>query len=686
MRFLEEYGVYTFSNEILKEKLSKKILDDIENSISKNKPLSDKSVYLILDVIKNWALENNARCFSHWFSPFEILETEKQVSFFDMKQNTPSKLSANQLIKGEVDASSFCSGGLRTTYSARGYLIWDNTANVFIKNNCLYLPALFYSKNGEALDDKIPLIRSMNVLNEISVKLLHLLGLKNIKKVIPFVGIEQEFFLVDNDLYNKRLDLKLNGRTLLGSNEIVKQKYKHHYLSIMNEKVNLFMKDLDEELWKFKMPIKLKHNEGALNQHEVVCFHYPSNIALDNNNLLMKILQETAKKHNLSCLLHEKPFKGLTGSGKHNNWSLIADNDLNLFEFKEENSLVFLSLVACLIKGVDEFDGLIIASVSSLGNDFRLGGNEAPSSIISISLGENLSNYINSIIEDKPLCEFNRTFKAEEIINLNVNIDRCDRNRTAFIAFTGNKFEIRGAGSSKSIALLNTMLNTILSYEMKEMIKLIEEGNKPLDIIKMFLKNHQRRIFEGDCYSNEWEKEAKRRKLSFYKDSLNAFKSFKQLDQIKPLIELGVYSNVELDSRFNVLLECYSRTIQNEALTILNMVKTQIYPISVSYVQDIITSLNNLKKYDVNYSHLQDELVILNSLTQKMYISMNELDNLIQTVEGYKGKIFIKAKKWKREVLEKMNELRLIVDQFEEKIDKKKWPIPTYSDLLFDNN
>ena len=686
MRFLEEYGVYTFSNEILKEKLSKKILDDIENSISKNKPLSDKSVYLILDVIKNWALENNARCFSHWFSPFEILETEKQVSFFDMKQNAPSKLSANQLIKGEVDASSFCSGGLRTTYSARGYLIWDNTANVFIKNNCLYLPALFYSKNGEALDDKIPLIRSMNVLNEISVKLLHLLGLKNIKKVIPFVGIEQEFFLVDNDLYNKRLDLKLNGRTLLGSNEIVKQKYKHHYLSIMNGKVNLFMKDLDEELWKFKMPIKLKHNEGALNQHEVVCFHYPSNIALDNNNLLMKILQETAKKHNLSCLLHEKPFKGLTGSGKHNNWSLIADNDLNLFEFKEENSLVFLSLVACLIKGVDEFDGLIIASVSSLGNDFRLGGNEAPSSIISISLGENLSNYINSIIEDKPLCEFNRTFKAEEIINLNVDIDRCDRNRTAFIAFTGNKFEIRGAGSSKSIALLNTMLNTILSYEMKEMIKLIEEGNKPLDIIKMFLKNHQRRIFEGDCYSNEWEKEAKRRKLSFYKDSLNAFKSFKQLDQIKPLIELGVYSNVELDSRFNVLLECYSRTIQNEALTILNMVKTQIYPISVSYVQDIITSLNNLKKYDVSYSHLQDELVILNSLTQKMYISMNELDNLIQTVEGYKGKIFIKAKKWKREVLEKMNELRLIVDQFEEKIDKKKWPIPTYSDLLFDNN
>ena len=686
MRFLEEYGVYTFSNEILKEKLSKKILDDIENSISKNKPLSDKSVYLILDVIKNWALENNARCFSHWFSPFEILETEKQVSFFDMKQNTPSKLNANQLIKGEVDASSFCSGGLRTTYSARGYLIWDNTANVFIKNNCLYLPALFYSKNGEALDDKIPLIRSMNVLNEISVKLLHLLGLKNIKKVIPFVGIEQEFFLVDNDLYNKRLDLKLNGRTLLGSNEIVKQKYKHHYLSIMNGKVNLFMKDLDEELWKFKMPIKLKHNEGALNQHEVVCFHYPSNIALDNNNLLMQILQETAKKHNLSCLLHEKPFKGLTGSGKHNNWSLIADNDLNLFEFKEENSLVFLSLVACLIKGVDEFDGLIIASVSSLGNDFRLGGNEAPSSIISISLGENLSNYINSIIEDKPICEFNRTFKAEEIINLNVNIDRCDRNRTAFIAFTGNKFEIRGAGSSKSIALLNTMLNTILSYEMKEMIKLIEEGNKPLDIIKMFLKNHQRRIFEGDCYSNEWEKEAKRRKLSFYKDSLNAFKSFKQLDQIKPLIELGVYSNVELDSRFNVLLECYSRTIQNEALTILNMVKTQIYPISVSYVQDIITSLNNLKKYDVNYSHLQDELVILNSLTQKMYISMNELDNLIQTVEGYKGKIFIKAKKWKREVLEKMNELRLIVDQFEEKIDKKKWPIPTYSDLLFDNN
>ena len=686
MRFLEEYGVYTFSNEILKEKLSKKILDDIENSISKNKPLSDKSVYLILDVIKNWALENNARCFSHWFSPFEILETEKQVSFFDMKQNTPSKLNANQLIKGEVDASSFCSGGLRTTYSARGYLIWDNTANVFIKNNCLYLPALFYSKNGEALDDKIPLIRSMNVLNEISVKLLHLLGLKNIKKVIPFVGIEQEFFLVDNDLYNKRLDLKLNGRTLLGSNEIVKQKYKHHYLSIMNEKVNLFMKDLDEELWKFKMPIKLKHNEGALNQHEVVCFHYPSNIALDNNNLLMKILQETAKKHNLSCLLHEKPFKGLTGSGKHNNWSLIADNDLNLFEFKEENSLVFLSLVACLIKGVDEFDGLIIASVSSLGNDFRLGGNEAPSSIISISLGENLSNYINSIIEDKPICEFNRTFKAEEIINLNVTIDRCDRNRTAFIAFTGNKFEIRGAGSSKSIALLNTMLNTILSYEMKEMIKLIEEGKKPLDIIKMFLKNHQRRIFEGDCYSNEWEKEAKRRKLSFYKDSLNAFKSFKQLDQIKPLIELGVYSNVELDSRFNVLLECYSRTIQNEALTILNMVKTQIYPISVSYVQDIITSLNNLKKYDVSYSHLQDELVILNSLTQKMYISMNELDNLIQTVEGYKGKIFIKAKKWKREVLEKMNELRLIVDQFEEKIDKKKWPIPTYSDLLFDNN
>ena len=603
-----------------------------------------------------------------------------------MKQNAPSKLSANQLIKGEVDASSFCSGGLRTTYSARGYLIWDNTANVFIKNNCLYLPALFYSKNGEALDDKIPLIRSMNVLNEISVKLLHLLGLKNIKKVIPFVGIEQEFFLVDNDLYNKRLDLKLNGRTLLGSNEIVKQKYKHHYLSIMNEKVNLFMKDLDEELWKFKMPIKLKHNEGALNQHEVVCFHYPSNIALDNNNLLMQILQETAKKHNLSCLLHEKPFKGLTGSGKHNNWSLIADNDLNLFEFKEENSLVFLSLVACLIKGVDEFDGLIIASVSSLGNDFRLGGNEAPSSIISISLGENLSNYINSIIEDKPLCEFNRTFKAEEIINLNVTIDRCDRNRTAFIAFTGNKFEIRGAGSSKSIALLNTMLNTILSYEMKEMIKFIEEGNKPLDIIKMFLKNHQRRIFEGDCYSNEWEKEAKRRKLSFYKDSLNAFKSFKQLDQVKPLIELGVYSNVELDSRFNVLLECYSRTIQNEALTILNMVKTQIYPISVSYVQDIITSLNNLKKYDVSYSHLQDELVILNSLTQKMYISMNELDNLIQTVEGYKGKIFIKAKKWKREVLEKMNELRLIVDQFEEKIDKKKWPIPTYSDLLFDNN
>jgi len=686
MRFLEEYGVYTFSNKILKEKLSKNILNDIDDSISKNKLLSEKSVYLILEVIKNWALENNARCFSHWFSPFEILEAEKQVSFFDVNQNTPFKLNINQLIKGEVDASSFYSGGLRNTSSARGYLVWDNNANIFIKNNCLYLPAFFYSKNGEALDDKIPLIRSMDVLNKISVKLLHLLGLKNIKKVVPFVGIEQEFFLIEDSLYNKRLDLKLNGRTLLGSNEIVKQKYKNHYLSVMNEKVNQFMKDLDEELWKFKMPIKLKHNEGALNQHEVVCFHYPSNIALDNNNLLMKILQETAKKHNLRCLLHEKPFKGLTGSGKHNNWSLITDNNLNLFEFKEENSVVFLSLVACLIKGVDEFEGLITASVSSLGNDFRLGGDEAPSSIISISLGENLNDYVNSIIEDKTMSEFNRTFKAEEITKLNVNIDRCDRNRTAFIAFTGNKFEIRGAGSSKSIALLNTMLNTILSYEMKEMIKLIEEGNKPLDIIKMFLKNHQKRIFEGDCYSNEWKKEAKRRKLSFHKDSLNAFKSFKQLDQIKPLIELGVYSNVELDSRYNVLLECYSRSIQNEALTILNMVKTQIYPVSVSYVQDIITSLNNLKKYDVSYSHLQDELLVLNSLSQKMYVSMNELEDLIQKVDGYEGKLFVKAKKWKREVSEKMNELRLIVDQFEEKIDKKKWPIPTYTDLLFDNN
>ena len=685
---LTQYGSYTFNDDVMKKRLKKSTYEAFHLSLDNNEPLSKEIAQEIAECMKEWAIELGATHFTHWFTPLNGLTAEKHDAFLELENDKAIlAFSGKSLRKGETDASSFPSGGLRATFEARGYTAWDCTSPAFIKDGSLYIPTLFCSYTGEALDNKTPLLKSCEALNKEAVKLLTLLGIKDIQSVDSFVGAEQEYFLVNEEYYEKRLDLKLTGRTLFGANPPKGQDLDGHYYGYINTKISNFMKELDNELWKFGIPSKTKHNESAPAQHEIACIYRNVNTTTDNINLVMQIIQDIAKKHGLRCLLHEKPFNGVNGSGKHNNWSVVTNTNINLFKPGNDpmSNLPFLATLACIVKGVDEYADLLRMSIASASNDHRLGGNEAPPATISMFLGENISEVVEAIIQGKKVADIKKTrFQTGVSVIPGFTKDNTDRNRTSPFAFTGNKFEFRGVGSSQSIALANTMLNSILAIEMKEMTSLLENGEDIYNIIKRFFTEHKRIIFEGNGYSNEWEEEVIKRGLPNRKNAVDAINCLKDENTIKPLIELGIHTNEEIISRHEVLLDSYSKTIQVEALTTLKMAKNQIFPSCLNYINNLSVTAINLDKNNVDSTFVKDELIEVTNLVKDLKIMINNLEKQIEKVQSTKSTAYELALLWKDNVLLAMNELRKVVDKLETLVDSTYWPMPTYTNLLFD--
>lgn len=686
-RLFDDYGIHIFSDEVMRDRIPNYTYNAFKEMIANGEPLSREVANVIANAMKVWAIEKGATHFTHWFTPLTGLSAEKHDSFLELRDNQPVlEFKGKTLRKGESDASSFPSGGLRATFEARGYTAWDCTSPAFVKDGSLYIPTVFCSYNGEALDKKTPLLKSCDVLSKSVCQLMSAIGVENVKSAKSYVGAEQEYFLVADEYYQKRMDLKLTGRTLFGANAPKGQELEDHYFGSLKRKVAAFMKDLDAELWRYAIPSKTKHNEAAPAQHEVACIYREVNITTDNNHLLMQLMQDIAKKHGLRCLLHEKPFAGVNGSGKHNNWSVVTDTGLNLFNPGKEpiNNLPFLATLACLVKGIDEYADLLRVTIACAGNDHRLGASEAPPAIVSMYLGEDINRVIDSIVNDVELEELIKDrFNTGVSVVADFSRDNTDRNRTSPFALTGNKFEYRAVGSSQSIAGSNTILNAILAHEMNEMVYKINNGKTPLDVIKQFLEEHRRIIFDGDGYSKEWEKEADRRGLPNRKNTVDAIQHLVDDHNVNMLSNLGVYSKNELNSRYEVLLEGYSKTIRVEALTSLKMAKNEIYPTVIQYLNTVASTCNELKNASVNNDFIQKDLVELSQLTSEMRNKILVLENAINTFDNCKVNALDKAKLARDEVVVSMNELRNVVDEIETRVDSKIWPMPTYVDLLF---
>ena len=684
---LEDYGCLTFSDDVMRERIPKSTYKAFHEALDKGEPLPKETATAIANAMKIWAVEHGATHFTHWFTPMTGLTAEKHDAFLEPDGNKAVlEFSGKTLRKGEPDASSFPSGGLRATFEARGYTAWDCTSPAFVKDGSLYIPTLFCSYTGEALDKKTPLLKSVDALTKASCHLLPLLGMEGITRVTASVGSEQEYFLVADEFYQKRMDLKLTGRTLFGAMAPKGQELEDHYFGSLKRKVSAFMKDLDKELWKYGIPSKTKHNEVAPAQHEVACVYRRVNITTDNNHLLMQLMQDIAKKHGLRCLLHEKPFEGVNGSGKHNNWSVVTNTGINLFNPGENpaKNLPFLAALACTVKAVDEYADLLRMSIASAGNDHRLGANEAPPAIISMFLGEELDKIIEAIVEGKELEDIGTgRFQTGVSVVPDFSKDNTDRNRTSPFAFTGNKFEFRAVGSAQSIAGPNTILNSILAAEMEEMADAIEDGQKPIEVIKTFLSEHKRIIFNGDGYSTEWEIEAQKRGLANHKNTVDAMKCLKEEKNLEMLDRLGVYSRIELASRYEILLDNYNKTIQVEALTASKMARNEIYPAAVSYLQNITKTALEVKETGIDNSFLLDDVKELSCLLKDMKSQMDILDEQITKAQSFDGEIMDQSILWRDGVFAAMNRLREITDFIETKVAAKYWPMPTYVDLLF---
>lgn len=686
-KLLENYGCLTFSDDIMRERIPKSTYKAFHEALDKGEPLAKETATVIANAMKIWAVENGATHFTHWFMPMTGLTAEKHDAFLEPDGNKAIlEFSGKTLRKGEPDASSFPSGGLRATFEARGYTAWDCTSPAFVKDGSLYIPTLFCSYTGEALDKKTPLLKSVDALTKASCRLLPMLGMEGITHVSASVGSEQEYFLVADEYYQKRMDLKLTGRTLFGAMAPKGQELEDHYFGSLKRKVAAFMKELDQELWKYGIPSKTKHNEVAPAQHEVACVYRNVNITTDNNHLLMLLMQDIAKKHGLRCLLHEKPFDGVNGSGKHNNWSVVTNTGVNLFNPGQNPSenLPFLAALACTIKAVDEYADLLRMTTATAGNDHRLGANEAPPAIISIFLGEDLDKIIHAIIEGAELENIDKArFQTGVSVVPDFSKDNTDRNRTSPFAFTGNKFEFRAVGSSQSIAGPNTILNSILAYEMEEMADEIESGKEPMEVIKEFLSQHQRIIFNGDGYSKEWEEEAKRRGLPNRKNTVEAMECLLDEKNVKMFKHLGIYSEIELQARYEILLENYNKTIQVEALTALKMARNEIYPAALAYLDQMTKTSLHMQELGVNIDYLVDDVKSLSSLLSQMKNQMMILEKHIDRAQHLEADILEIAKIWRDDVLSTMTILRQIADQIENCVDEKYWPMPTYMDLLF---
>ena len=688
------FGSMVFNDAVMRERLPKETYRQVQATMEKGKRLDDDAARIVANAMKDWAIEKGATHFTHWFQPMTGITAEKHDSFISPTADGRiiMEFSGKELIKGEPDASSFPSGGLRATFEARGYTAWDPTSYAFIKDHSLYIPTAFCSYGGEVLDKKTPLLRSMEALSAQAVRILRLFGDSTTKRVITTVGPEQEYFLVDKKLYDERPDLIYTGRTLFGARAPKGQELEDHYFGAIKPRIAAFMQELDEELWKLGVLAKTKHNEVAPAQHELAPIFSTTNVATDHNQLTMETMKNVALRHGLVCLLHEKPFAGVNGSGKHNNWSISTDTGKNLLEpgkLPQENAQ-FLLFLAAVIKGVDEYQDLLRISVASAGNDHRLGANEAPPAIISIFLGDELTAILHAI---ETGTVYGGTLRVNMEIGVNVlpsfTKDTTDRNRTSPFAFTGNKFEFRSLGSQLNIACPNIMLNTIIADELEQFADELEgkeDFNGALNaLIKRVIKEHKRIIFNGDGYADAWKVEAAKRGLTNLPTTVDALPHYTDEKNVKLFTKHKIYTEVEMQSRQDIILETYAKTINIEALTASDMVKRDILPAVSSYVAELASGVATKKAIsdDIPCEAELDIIKRLSGLQDCAYKKLAALDNAIIGVKEVGEDPIEVATYYKDSVITAMTELRAVVDEMETLVSSDYWPYPSYGDLMF---
>ena len=685
----EMFGSLVFNETVMKERLPQDIYNAVKKTIEEGKTLDPNVAGVVANEMKEWAIEKGATHFTHWFQPMTGITAEKHDSFISPAENGKiiMEFSGKELIKGEPDASSFPSGGLRATFEARGYTAWDPTSYAFIKDDSLCIPTAFCSYGGQALDKKTPLLRSMHAVNKETLRFLRALGDTTTKAVNTTVGPEQEYFLIDKDMYKKRKDLIFSGRTLFGAMPPKGQEMEDHYFGVIKPRVSAFMKELDEELWKLGVLAKTKHNEAAPAQHELAPVYCTTNLAIDHNQITMELMKKIADKYNLACLLHEKPFEYINGSGKHNNWSISTDSGENLLNptSTPETNERFLLMLCAVIKGIDEYQDLMRISVASAGNDHRLGGNEAPPAIMSIFLGEELEEILESIERGEEYVK-----KSVDKMKLGTKVipefrrDNTDRNRTSPFAFTGNKFEFRMLGSNDSAACPNIMLNTIVAEELSQFTEMLEEGKSPKEIIKETVKNHKRIIFNGNNYSDEWVLEAEKRGLCNFKTSPEAFSHYTDEKNIKLFEKHKIYTKEEVVSRYEILVEHYNKVVGIEAKTMLYMVRNDIIPTISEFSNDMCVTVTNKRGVSrkINCSVEMELAEKSSSLLAQIYGIADELEKEIKAVYAIKD-FAVASFEIKDKLIPIMNRLRKVVDEAEVVVGAQYWPYPTYADMLF---
>ncbi len=684
------FGCQVFSDSVMSERLPQDVYERLRRSSKMGQPMEAEVAEIVAETMKSWAIEQGATHYAHWFQPMNNTTAGKHDAFLSAagEGKIALEFSSKALVKGETDSSSFPSGGLRSTFEARGYTAWDPTSPAFVRDGTLYIPTAFCSYNGEAMDSKTPLLRSMEALSREAVRFLHVMGMNDVQRVTPTVGCEQEYFLVDRKLYEQRLDLKLCGRTLLGAKPPKGQELDDHYCGRIRLRVAAFMRDLDERLWKLGIVSKTKHNEAAPAQHELAVEYSSANIACDNNQLVMETMRTTAKEHGFACLLHEKPFAHVNGSGKHNNYSLLTDTGVNLLDpgREPEKNRLFLLLLCAFIRSVDRYGDLLRMSATCPGNDFRLGEGEAPPAIISIFLGANLHKALRNMAKG------NRESHSEkQMMDVGVEaipsfeMDESDRNRTSPFAFTGNKFEFRMVGSSQTPAYANVVLNTILAESFEAFSQQLEACDNKEECIRSLiagtLKEHGRILFNGNNYSAQWVEEAEKRGLPIIRNGVDAYKTLKEAKNVALFEKYHVLTPVECQARCDIFMENYCKVKHIEACTLLEMVKRQILPAVMKQAGDLAEKLHYLSLCKMNPSAMENHVHQLSEGIEKISKTCAALEQLLADSENLPDGEE-KAKLSSAALRKSMEELRIVCDEMEVICDKNNWPMPSYTDLL----
>ncbi len=688
----ELFGSLVFNDRVMRERLPKDIYRAMKRTIENGKKLDPGIANTVANSMKDWAIEKGCTHFTHWFQPMTGITAEKHDSFISpMGDGTAiMEFSGKELVKGEPDASSFPSGGLRATFEARGYTAWDPSSYAFIKDRTLCIPTVFYSYGGEALDKKTPLLRSMELMNRQALRILRLFGHTDVTRVTTTVGPEQEYFLVDRKYYEQRRDLMLTGRTLFGAKPPKGQEMEDHYFGSIKPRVAAFMEELDEELWKLGILAKTEHNEVAPAQHELATIYSDTNTATDHNQLMMEYMKNIAQHHGLACLLHEKPFAGVNGSGKHNNWSISTNTGINLLEPGDSpaDNAQFLTFLVAVIKAVDEYQDLLRISVASAGNDHRLGANEAPPAIISMFLGDELTEVLKALESGSTAAQSDKSeLKVGVHILPRVPKDTTDRNRTSPFAFTGNKFEFRSLGSAFSISGPNIVLNTIVAEELSQFADVLENAdnfNETLhQLIVDTLKEHKRIIFNGNGYSEDWVKEAEKRGLLNLRSTVDALPYFISDRNIELFTKHGIFTAEEMHSRYEILLENYSKTINIEALTMVDMASKNILPACMSYARFLAESIAAKKSVGGDIGSQAEEALVkrISCLTDSLYKKTEDLNRAL-LVKDFEDAL-AEARYYHDTIFYKMQDLRSVADELETIVSEEYWPFPNYTDLLY---